>query len=401
MFDQGKIQNAGALWARALESKITVVLPWYGPETAGGAEAQARQLVQALSAAGAAVEVWTTTAKDAHAPLAPFYSAGDDVVDGVRVRRWTPNKGTALPLLQGAVAEHPAHEIALLQSLTGSDALLEAMMSDQDSRRWLFFLYAYPTSFWGAQIAGERAFLVPCLHDEPYARYSTTRRLLRTARRVLANSVPEQQLICELANLSPEGVPVTGEGIALDRVGDGRRFRDQFGLEGPLLLFVGRRDHSKNLPLLLAYFEEYLAQRGPCATLVVAGAGPLKIPQPLKRYVVDVGFLDDATKHDAYAAADVFCMPSTLESFCLVLMEAWLQGTPALVHSDCAVTVHHARASHGGLHFHTYRQFEAALDLLLGDAQVRQQLGVQGQSWVLQNCGWEDVAARVLPILDC
>ncbi len=390
--DQSKIQNP--------RSKITVVLPWYGPDTAGGAETQARQLVAALHTAHAPVEVWATTAKDAHAPLEPYYPQGDGEVDGVVVRRFTPNRGTAITALRAAAAHLPAHESALLQSLTGSDELLQAIAGERDARRWLFFLYAFPTSFWGAQIVNERSVLVPCLHDEPYARYTTTRHVLRMVRRVLANSVPEQHLICRLAELPTERVPVAGEGIELERRGDGARFRRANQLDGPLILFVGRRDHSKNLPLLLAYFSEYLARRGPRAKLVVAGPGPLNIPAPLRPWIVNIGFLDDQAKHDAYAAADVFCMPSTLESFCLVLMEAWLQGTPALVHSDCAVTVQHCHDAQGGVHFHTYRQFEAALDLLLNDPAIGHTLGAQGQGWVQRTCRWDDVAQRVLHILD-
>jgi glycosyltransferase involved in cell wall biosynthesis len=195
-------------------------------------------------------------------------------------------------------------------------------------------------------------------------------------------------------------VPVAGEGIDLERRGDGARFRAAHKLVEPLILFVGRRDHSKNLPLLLAYFEEYLARRGSHAMLVVAGPGPLHIPAPLRPWIIDVGFLDDVSKHDAYAAADVFCMPSTLESFCIVQMEAWLQGTPALVHSDCAVTVQHCHDARGGVHFRSYRQFEAALDLLLGDPDLGRTLGTQGQAWVERACRWDDVAARVLSTLN-
>jgi glycosyltransferase involved in cell wall biosynthesis len=379
---------------------ITVVLPWYGPDTTGGAEAHARQLVTALHAAGAPVEVWATTAKDAHAPLAPYYAHDHNQVDGVPVRRFAPTKGTNIKSLLAATAHHPAHEQALLQSLTGSDELMQAVAEERNRRRWLFFLYAFPSSFWGAQIVGERGVLVPCLHDEPYARYTTTRLLLRTVRRVLANSAPEQQLICWLADLPEKRVPVAGEGIDLARRGDGARFRKAHGLDGPLILFVGRRDHSKNLPLLLAYWEEYLARRGPRAKLVVAGPGPLYVPEPLRPWIVDVGFVNDQTKHDAYAAADVFCMPSTLESFCIVQMEAWLQGTPALVHRDCAVTVHHCQQANGGLHFRTYRQFEVALDLLLGDPNLGRTLGAQGQAWVHHTCRWDDVAASVLQAMN-
>lgn len=373
---------------------VTFVLPWYGPETAGGAETQARQLVQALHEAGVPVEVWTTTARDARAPLAPFYAQRDDSVDGVRVRRFTPNIGAGPAITRRFAADHPIHELNLLQSLTGSDELLAAISENRSGRRWIFFLYAFPTSFWGAQIAGERGYLIPCLHDEPYARYSTTRRLLRSARKVLANSRGEQQLIRDLSDLPPSSVPIVGEGIDLARRGDGVRFRRERGLDGPLIFFAGRRDHSKNFPLLLAYFEEYLARRGPRATLIVGGTGALTIPPALQSRIIDLGFLSEDDKHDAYAAAAIFCMPSLLESFSIVIMEAWLQGTPVLVHADCAVTVAHCHESDGGLWFRTYHEFEACLDRLLDDPGTARQLGAQGRAWVLRNCCWADVAQR-------
>lgn len=374
---------------------VAIVLPWYGPQTAGGAEAHARQLASALTQAGVAVEVWSTTARDARAPLAPFYPPGNDEVDGIRVRRFPANLGADPALTRHLpVAEHPIPELHLLQSLTGSDALLRAIAAERDSRRWVFFLYAFPTSFWGVQIAGERGSLIPCLHDEPYARYSTTRHLLRSARHVLANSTPEQQLICTLADLDPARVPVVGEGIEMSWRGDGERFRQMHKLAGPLIFFTGRRDHTKNLPLLQAYFAEYLARRGPRATLVVGGPGPLDIPPALRHAIIDVGFLSEQAKHDAYAAADIFCMPSLLESYCIVVMEAWLQGTPALVHADCPVTVGHARQAQAGLWFRSYHEFAACLDWLLDDPVAARQLGAQGQAWVERECRWEDVARR-------
>jgi glycosyltransferase involved in cell wall biosynthesis len=381
--------------------KLAIVLPWFGPDTAGGAEAHARQLAGALQRAGIAVEVWTTTARDARSPLAPYYHAGDDDVDGVPVRRFAANLGARSQITSQFAAPHPIPELNLLQSLTGSDALLHALAEERDRRLWVFFLYAFPTSFWGAQIAGDRGYLIPCLHDEPYAYNTTTRRLLRTVRKVLANSAPEADLIRRLADLPPDRVSVVGEGIDLARRGDGSRFRRERALDGPLIFFAGRRDHSKNFPLLWAYFEEYLARRGPIVRLVAGGPGDLRIPPALRSHVIDVGFLSEGGKHDAYAAADIFCNPSLLESFSIVLMEAWLQGTPALVHADCAVTVDHCRAANGGLWFRTYREWEACLDRLLREPDTARQLGSQGQTWVKANCRWEDVAQRFIDVVLC
>lgn len=384
----------------AVREPLAIVLPWYGPDTAGGAEAHARQLAGALKAADIPVEVWATTARDASTPVEPYYPADRGEVDGVPVLRFPAVRGE----LPAIARRHPErfdlqrftiHELNLLRSLAGSDALLERLAAERHTRRWIFFLYAFPTSFFGAAIAGDRAYLIPCLHDEPYARYGTTRHLLRTVRRVLANSEPEAALIRRLADLPPERCIVAGEGIDLRRRGDGARFRRERGLDGPLLFFTGRRDHSKNFPLLLAYTQEYWARHGRRFTLLVGGPGPLSVPPALRGWVVDLGFLPTQAKHDAYAAADIFCMPSLLESFQLAIMEAWLQGTPALVHGGCAVTVDHCRRSNGGLAFRGYHEFDAAVSLLLRRPELTRRLGRQGQTWVKAHCRWEDVVARI------
>jgi glycosyltransferase involved in cell wall biosynthesis len=112
-----------------------------------------------------------------------------------------------------------------------------------------------------------------------------------------------------------------------------------------------------------------------------------------------MGFLSEQDKHDAYAAADLFVQPSLLESFSIVLMEAWLQGTPALVHRACSVTADHSLRSGGGLAFDTFGTFAAALDLLLARPTWRRTLGERGRDYVLQTCDWAGVARRTAAAL--
>jgi glycosyltransferase involved in cell wall biosynthesis len=389
-----------------MSDTITIVVPWFGRDTAGGAETQARQLAGAIRTQGAPVEVWATTGRDSFAPAdLAHYPAGQDTLDGVPVRRFPitpPRREPYFPppvvrrRLLGSLPDFPDHELRLLASLVSSDALLEAIASEGAGRRFLFIPYPFPTSFWGTLLAGERAHLLPCLHDEPYARYGIYRTMFRRARRALANSPAERDLALHLYDLPPDQVVVAGEGIDLAPRGDGAAFRARRGLHGPLLMYAGRRDSGKNVPLLLAYLREYWARRGMPITLMLAGRDPLDLPPAMGEIALDLGYLSAQEKHDAYAAADVYVHPSLIESFSIVLMEAWLQGTPALVHADCAVTRQAAKASGGGLAFRTFGEFAAALDLLLGDANLRRQLGARGRAYVLETCRWEDVAQRTI-----
>ncbi|KPV47739.1 glycosyl transferase family 1, partial [Kouleothrix aurantiaca] len=122
----------------------------------------------------------------------------------------------------------------------------------------------------------------------------------------------------------------------------------------------------------------------------------MDVPPALRDLVLDLGDVSTEERHDAYAAADVFVHPSLHESFSIVLMEAWLQGTPALVHSGCAVTRGFAEASGAGLHFGSFGEFAAALDTLLASRELRAAMGRRGRAFVRETCRWDEVARRTV-----
>ncbi len=386
--------------------KLALVTPWFGVDTRGGAEDQARSLAHALQAIGADIEVWTTTARDSHSPRTDHhYPAGLNEANSLKIRRWAmepPAMGVP-PLirklakrLNRAIPDHPAHEINLLGSLPNSNGLYQYIV-EHPERRCIFMPYPMGTSYWGSFLAHGRAYHIPCLHDEPYAYYSTYKAMLRRANGCIFNSQPERDLALRLYDLDPAQTSVAGEGIDLHWQGDGARFRQQYNLgDDPLLLYVGRADFGKNVPLLLSYFREWKAQTGRELRFVRLGAGELAIPAAMRDWVLDVGFSDAQTKHDAYAAATVFCTMSTIESFSIVIMESWLQQTPVIVNADCPVTSDFALRSRGGLPVHGFAEWAAALSRLLDDAPLRHAMGAAGRAFVLDKCRWDEVARRTV-----
>jgi 1,2-diacylglycerol 3-alpha-glucosyltransferase len=121
--------------------------------------------------------------------------------------------------------------------------------------------------------------------------------------------------------------------------GDGARFRRKFDLPAmqPLLLYVGRVAHEKNIDFLLRTFVRVRAQR-PDALFVIAGEGPArehlgKLARALgiADSVRFIGYLDRRTDlPDCYAAGDAFVFASRTETQGLVLLEAMAQGTPVV-----------------------------------------------------------------------
>src|SRR5258705_4048633 len=153
-----------------MPATITIVVPWFGRDSAGGAETQARQLAQAIHSLRVPVEVWATTGRDVFSPPEPYYVEGTDELDGVPVRRFALTPPSIEPRVPPAVARRglhtrlpafPDHELRLLASLVSSDALLEAIAAAGAGRRFLFVLYPVPTSFCGTLLAGELAHLLP------------------------------------------------------------------------------------------------------------------------------------------------------------------------------------------------------------------------------------------------
>lgn len=121
--------------------------------------------------------------------------------------------------------------------------------------------------------------------------------------------------------------------------GEGTRFREKFGIAPtrPVLLFVGRVAHEKNIGFLLAMLQ-HLRQDVPDVLLIVTGEGPARGALEtqtqklgLERHVLFLGYLDRKTDLlDAYAGANVFAFASQTETQGLVLLEAMAAGLPVV-----------------------------------------------------------------------
>src|SRR5262249_46367264 len=152
------------------------------------------------------------------------------------------------------------------------------------------------------------------------------------ARGFVFHSRAEMNLANRLYRLRPDSQALIGAGIETSGHADADRFRHKYGLDA-FLLYVGRKDAAKNVPLLVNYFCRYKDRFPSGLKLALIGAGAADIPDEHQHDVVDLGVVPTEDKADALAAASALCQPSVNESFSLVLMEAWARKTPVLVHA--------------------------------------------------------------------
>ncbi|MGH9283266.1 MAG: glycosyltransferase family 1 protein, partial [Acidimicrobiales bacterium] len=154
--------------------KVAYVVPRYGTEVVGGAEYGARMLAERLvPMLGWEAEVLTTCAKDWRT-WADEYRAGDQVVNGVRVRRFPSRSGrdpgfeafSATVLSDPEAASLPdARRWIDLQGPVNPDLVDAAAASD--AHVVVFYPYLYHPTVAGVPAVGDRAVMHPAAHDEP------------------------------------------------------------------------------------------------------------------------------------------------------------------------------------------------------------------------------------------
>ena len=110
--------------------------------------------------------------------------------------------------------------------------------------------------------------------------------------------------------------------------------------------------------------------------------------------IVLTGAVSEADKWDIVRDATVSISPSALESFSLVVLEAWEQSVPVMVNATCDPTREHCERSGGGLWFGSYREFEVVLERLCADADLRTLLGARGHAYVQRYYQWPDLIRR-------
>ena len=215
-----------------------------------------------------------------------------------------------------------------------------------------------------------------------------TRSQCDDVRALIAPSEPMRAVLLEYGVSTPIHVLPTGLPADRFREGDGEAFRARIGVafQTPLVTYIGRVAHEKNIGFLIETFREVLRQV-PDAVLVIAGEGPARAgleaqAASLGEHVRFVGYLDrDTALLDCYAAADVFAFASRTETQGLVLLEAMAQGTPVVSTAELG-TRSILTPESGALVVPEERQaFAAAVVRVLRDTNLSAELAQRGRSY--------------------
>jgi glycosyltransferase involved in cell wall biosynthesis len=386
--------------------KLAFVTPRYAKGgIVGGAETLIRKLAVHSAAERHEVHLLTTCATN-HFTWDNDHPAGTETAEGMTVHYFPVNSDRNIDRflsIQGKIDRR--------QPLTREEEETWAANSvrSRELNQWLkehcgdfdailVGPYLFGITFDVTKVAPQKTWLIPCLHDEPFAQLSLVKEMFLRVKGRMFNAEPERELAIRLYGLDNTRNPVVGMGLdPFEAAPDA--FADRHSLEHPYILYCGRREAGKNTPLLLHYLDAYRERNQAPFHLVLTGSGEYEAPEALKPRILDLGFVSEQEKREAMAGASVFFHPSTNESFGIVLFEAWLAGTPALVHAKSEVLRWQCAQANAGLWFQYYPECEAMLDLLLQNPDLSRRLGQNGKDYVKTAYTWSAVGERLFAAL--
>jgi glycosyltransferase involved in cell wall biosynthesis len=383
-----------------MSSRIAFVPPRFGTGVIGGSEAASRQVALGFAERGWDIEILTTCAVD-HYTWANELPEGTSEEDGVTVRRfrndhrWSTAGLRAQQKIQAEILPTIDEQVSWLSWRFSVPGLFDYLLrhgSDYDAI--VFDPYLFWTTTVCLPLVSSRAVIIPCLHDEFYARLDVIRPLLASPARVWFQSEPEHQLAHRLGPVA-EHHAVTGMGVKVPSSYDADGFRRRHQLKRPFILFAGRREKEKGWHWLLDQFADAVGNHGVDVDLVTFGVGEIDAPPGLASRIIDLGSVSDRERDDAMAAALAYVQPSKMESFSLTIMEAWLAGTPVLAIEGSEVVGWHCRRSGGGELFADGAQLATYLHRFVDDPTARAAMAQRGQRYVLDNYTWAAVLDRM------
>ena len=170
------------------------------------------------------------------------------------------------------------------------------------------------------------------------------------------------------------------------------------------ILYVGRLEQRKGVPVLLEAYAELRRRRSDCR-LVVVGEGELrwqyerwveseKVPD-----VLFTGHVDGKLLPRCYTSADIFCAPATGgESFGIVLLESMASGRPVIASAIPGFAQVVTEGGEGVLApAGDVDAWAAVLNRLLDDPDLRRRLGAHGLR-TAHRYDWSHVVDQVLDV---
>ncbi len=335
----------------------------FPPHNSGGLGVACYGLTRSLAARGADITFVMPKKLAVGVPWAHFVFADLPEVRGVAVHSHASPYATSTTAWESLMRD-TANAPAPLYGWSLMDDVLAYAATGADIARATphDVIYAHDWLSFGAGIAAKRVSgkpLIAQVHATEFDRcggshgvnpavYAIERAGMEMADAVIAVSEFTRQLIIREYGIPESKVFVVHNGIDEATTPQGAamlgRLRALKRSGKKIVLFLGRITLQKGPDYFLKVARAVVA-RDPRALFVMAGSGDMETAMMrsaaelgIADKVIFTGFVGGADKHELYAAADLYVMPSVSEPFGITALEAMKTGTPVLLSKQSGVS---------------------------------------------------------------
>ena len=235
-----------------------------------------------------------------------------------------------------------------------------------------------------------------------------TRRVLDHCSALLFTTAHESATAVTYGSSTPHEVVVLPVRPLPELAADQTAWRQRHGVppDVPIVLFLGRIDYKKRIPLLV---ETLSMLHRADAQLVIVGDGAASertlVLETADRFgVADrvhlTGWLEGDDRVAAFAAATVFALLSDAENFGLSIVEAMSVGCPVVISDGVHLAADLARAGAAVCVPRDAESAAEAIDRLIEDPQEAARIGEQARALVAREFAPAAVAARLREVSD-
>lgn len=385
--------------------KIAFITPIFSEKAFGGAERHALEFAKLLSS-DFEVHIITTTALD-YRTWKNEFKAGSVEEKKLKIHRFLVRKKRSI----------------FFSYINKSAIEKQNLLSDKDFENWLIaqgpyvpdliefvksnlafydiffcFTYMYYPVVKSIPYIREKAICLLTLHNEKVAYFPQFKKIYTNEIYYCFNVPEEKNLFEKVFGYSPKNFKIVGMSLSPSTP---EHFLNEepieFFIKSPYILYLGRIDKGKGVFELIENFLEWKEISESNWELVLVGSGRLEIKSA---YVHHLGFVSEVQKEKLIQNSELLVNPSSLESFSIVLMEAWLKAKAVLVNGNSEVLKYHCIRSNGGLFYHDKQGFIACLEFLYRNPKVCAQMGLNGKKYVEKNYNSEIVKKKLLQIIN-
>jgi glycosyltransferase involved in cell wall biosynthesis len=388
--------------------KICHVVPIYSPGTLFGSSRYVQDISTGLAGKGHDLTVLTANAITGRGWVDPLFgkysSIREEITSGVKIKRletqWQIT--STMLLLKRIGGWFLPDSIGNIVSFLSAGPYLSNLRKEFQNERY-GAIHVTPSLFavfylvWRACKALRIPFVCsPFIHfEDPRFKNPLLWKILKEATFVIACTHYEKERMIRMG-IDPCKIILVPMGIRLNEWenADGERFRRKYRLKGKkLILFAGPKGYDKGALHLLNAVER-LRQKIEDLVLVSIGL-PTRMWRKKKRMLdasnlLDLGYLNEEEKKDAFDACDVFVMPSRYDSFGIVYLEAWRCGKPVIGAKIGAISEVIEEDRDGLLvEFGDVEQLTSKMLYLLNHRDLCKEMGENGRRKVVERFNWE------------